>query len=289
MHALMRRNSEDFTKEKLPFWSIFDQHFRNGDLRFSLLFLGGRKRSLLLLFFWDNCSAAASSEVELWCRPSLHSTVSLSLSTGKKEKKKKEEVKVRLFPPSSAAAERAASFHPSSHSLFHFPSSLFFLSFFSSSIPSLSQNGNDCKVRENPFFLLFEGEKSPTQRESESARIMTDIPGIVSLFSQRCFLDIETKKKTFSLFSLMQFRSFGEISFQQNKILSKKPWTANNNKTPFRYYTDRKKKSRISELERRRGKGSFFSTWGRRRIRSWGAVVGHCPEGIPPLPPEKLS
>ncbi len=87
--------------------------------------------------FWDNCSATAISEVELWCRPSLHSfhTVSLSLSTGKK--KKKEEVKVRLFPPSSAAAERAASssFHPSSHSLFHFPSSLFFLSFFPPPFP----------------------------------------------------------------------------------------------------------------------------------------------------------
>lgn len=94
------------------------------------------------------------------------------------------------------------------------------------------------------------------------------------------------KKNFLSLFA--QFRSFGEISFQQNKILSKKPWTVNNNKTPFRYYTEREKNHGFLSWKEEE-EGSFFSTWGRRRIRSLGVVVGHCPEGIPPLPPEKLS
>ena len=88
---------------------------------------------------------------------------------------------------------------------------------------------------------------------------MTDIPGIMSLFSQRdAFWTSKRKKNFLSLFA--QFRSFGEISFKQNKILSKKTWTVNNNNTPFRYYTERKKNHGFLSWKEEE-EGSFFSTW----------------------------
>ncbi len=65
-------------------------------------------------------------------------------------------------------------------------------------------------------------------------------------------------KKTFSLFSLSSAVS-AKYHSSKTKFFQKKTWTVNN-KTPFRYYTERKKNHGFLSWKEEE-EGSFFSTW----------------------------